>query len=225
MPKVEDEAIRDLTRARADTISALKDATFRLQAFLLRHDIRYVGRAHWGPAHLRWLSQVGCPTPAQQVVCQEEVRAVNEHSARLPRLEQERQEHVQAWRVSPVVEALQALRGGPCTVAVPLVAAMGEFTRFESPRELMKWMGLIPSAYSSGEQRRQGSLTKAGPPLPDASWSRAPGPIVLPPRAVGTCNADSTNSPQSSRTSVGKLRSDCVNVTDASWHEVSTPMW
>ena len=63
VPKVEDEAIRDLTRAREDTISDLKDAKFRLKAFLLRHDIRYTGRANWGPAHLRWLSEVVCPTP------------------------------------------------------------------------------------------------------------------------------------------------------------------
>jgi len=70
VPKVEDEAIRDLSRAREDTLSALKDAQFRLKAFLLRHDIRYTGRANWGPAHLRWLSAVVCPTPAQQMVFQ-----------------------------------------------------------------------------------------------------------------------------------------------------------
>ena len=78
VPKVEDEAIRDLTRAREDAISDLKDAKFRLKAFLLRHDIRYVGRANWGPAHLRWLSEVVCPTPVQQIVFQEYVRAVSE---------------------------------------------------------------------------------------------------------------------------------------------------
>jgi len=71
VPKVEDEAIRDLSRAREDTLSALKDAKFRLKAFLLRHDIRYTGQANWGPAHLRWLSEVVCPTPAQQIVFQE----------------------------------------------------------------------------------------------------------------------------------------------------------
>ena len=70
VPKVEDEAIRDLTRAREDTISDGKDATLRLTAFVLRHDSRDVGRAHWGPAHLRWLSGVVCQTPAQQIVLQ-----------------------------------------------------------------------------------------------------------------------------------------------------------
>jgi transposase len=162
VPKVEDEAIRDLTRAREDTLSDLKDTKFRLKAFLLRHDIRYTGRANWGPAHLRWLSEIVCPTPAQQIVFQEYVRAVQEHTDRLQRLAQELQEHVKAWRLSPVVEALQALRGVQFTVAVTLVAEMGALTRFDTPRELMKFLGLVPSEYSSGEQRRQGSITKAG---------------------------------------------------------------
>jgi transposase len=162
VPKVEDEAIRDLTRARADTISDLKDTKFRLKAFLLRHDIRYTGRATWSPAHLRWLSEVVCPTPAQQIVFQEYVRAVHEQTERLQRLEQELQEHVQAWRLHPVVEALQALRGVQFTVAVTMVAEIGDLTRFDNPRELMKFLGLIPSEYSSGEHRRQGSITKAG---------------------------------------------------------------
>jgi transposase len=87
---------------------------------------------------------------------------VNEHRARLQRLEQELHEPVNAWRLSPVVEALHAWRGVQFTVAVTLVAAMGDLTRCESPRERMKFLGLIPSEYSSGEQRRQGSITKAG---------------------------------------------------------------
>jgi transposase len=162
VPTVEDEAIRDLTRAREDALSDLKDAKCRLKAFLLRQDIRYVGRATWGPAHLRWLSEVVCPTPAQHIVFQEYVRAVHEQTARLQRLEQELQDHVKAWRLNPVVEALQALRGVQCTVAVTMVAEIGDLTRFDHPRELMKFLGLIPSEYSSGEQRRQGSITKAG---------------------------------------------------------------
>ncbi len=162
VPTVEDEAIRDLTRAREDTLSDLKDAKFRLKAFLLRHDIRYTGRATWNPAHLRWLSEVVCPTPAQQIVFQEYVRAVTEHTERLRRLEQELQERVKAWRLHPVVEALQALRGVQFTVAVTTVAELGDLTRFETPRELMKFLGLIPSEYSTGERRRHGAMTKAG---------------------------------------------------------------
>jgi transposase len=162
VPKVADEAIRDLTRAREEASSDLKDAKLRLKALLLRHDIRYTGRANGGAVHRRWLSEVVCPTPVQHIVFQEYVRAVNEHSERLQRLEQELQDHVKAWRLYPVVEALQALRGVQFTVAVTLVAEMGDLTRFESPRQLMKFMALIPSEYSSGEQRRQGAMTKAG---------------------------------------------------------------
>jgi transposase len=162
VPTVDDEAIRDLTRAREDARSDLKDAKFRCKAFLLRHDLRYTGRATGNSAHLRWLSEVVCPTPAQHIVFQEDVRAVTEHTARLRRLAQALQERVKAWRLSPVVEALQALRGVQCTVAVTTVAELGDLTRFDTPRELMKFLGLIPSEYSSGERRRQGAMTKAG---------------------------------------------------------------
>jgi transposase len=162
VPKVEDEASRDLTRAREDTLRDLKSAKFRLKAFLLRHDIRYTGRATWGPAHLRWLAEVVCPTPAQQIVFQEYVRAINEHTERLQRLDQDLHDQVTSWRLQPVVEALQALRGVQFTAAVTLVAEIGDLTRFDSPRELMKFLGLIPSEYTSAERRRQGSITKAG---------------------------------------------------------------
>jgi transposase len=162
VPKVDDEAIRDLTRAREDTLSDLKDAKLRLKAFLLRHDIRYTGQATWNSAHLRWLSAVVCPPPAQQIVFQEYVRAVTEHTERLQRLDEELQERVKAWRLNPVVEALQALRGIQFTVAVTTVAEIGDLTRFDTPRELMKFLGLVPSEYSSGECRRQGAITKAG---------------------------------------------------------------
>ena len=162
VPKVADEAIRDLTRAREDTLRELKAAECRLKAFLLRHDIRYTGRATWGPAHLRWLAEVVCPTPAQQIVFQEYVRAINEHTERLQRLEQELHDQVTSWRLQPVVEALQALRGVQFIAAVTMVAEIGDLPRFETPRELMKFLGLIPSEYSTGERRRQGSITKAG---------------------------------------------------------------
>jgi transposase len=145
VPTVEDAAMRDLTRAREDAIGDLKAAKFRLTAFLLRHDIRSTGRATWSPAHLRWLSEVVCPTPAQHIVFQAYVRAVNEHTERLQRLEQELQEQVPSWRLHPVVEALQALRGVQCTVAVTTVAELGDLTRFNNPRELMKCLGLMLS--------------------------------------------------------------------------------
>src|SRR5262245_24722518 len=126
VPKVEDEAMRDLCRAREDALRDLKAAQWRLKAFLLRQDIRYTGQATWNPAHLRWLSAVVCPTPAQQIVLQEYGRAVNEHTERLQRLEQALTAYVHTWRLHPVVDALQALRGVQCTVAVTTVAALGD---------------------------------------------------------------------------------------------------
>jgi transposase len=162
VPTVEDEAIRDLARAREDAIRDRKAAKNRLQAFLLRQDIRYEGRAAWGPAHLRWLAEGVCPTPAQQMVFQEYVRAVSAHQERLQRLDAELREQVQTWRLSPVVQALQARRGIQFTGAVTRIAELGDLTRFENPRPLMSYLGLTPSEYSSGERRRQGRITKAG---------------------------------------------------------------
>jgi transposase len=162
IPSVEDEAIRDVVRAREDVLKDLKAAKVRLKAFLLRQDIRYEGRANWGAAHLRWLAEVVCPTPAQQIVFQEYVRAVSEQTERLQRLEAELPPLVQTWRWAPVVEAIQALRGVQFTAAVTLIAELGDLTRFENPRQLMSYLGLVPSEHSSGERRRQGSITKTG---------------------------------------------------------------
>jgi transposase len=162
VPAVEDEAIRDLARAREDAMRDLKAAKTRWKAFLRRQDIRYEGRATWGPAHLRWLSEGVCPTPAQHIVFQAYVRAVTEHTARLQRLEQELHDQVKSWRLHPVVEALHALRGVQFTVAVTTVAELGDLTRFDHPRQRMQFLGLIPAEYSTGERRRQGAITKAG---------------------------------------------------------------
>jgi transposase len=162
VPAVEDEAIRDLSRAREDAIRDRKAAKYRLKAFLLRQDIRYEGRATWGPAHLRWLAAVVCPTPAQQIVFQEYVRAVSAHQDRLQRREAELCEPVQAWRLYPVVRALQAMRGVQFTVAVTLIAELGDLSRFDNPRQLMSYLGFTPSEYSRGARRRPGTITKAG---------------------------------------------------------------
>jgi transposase len=162
VPQIEDEAMRDLSRGREDAMRDLKAAKYRLKAFLLRQDIRYEGRANWTPAHLRWLSEVVCPTPVQQIVFQEYVRAVTEQHERLHRLETELRDHVTRWRLYPMVEAIQALRGVDLTGAIILIAELGDLTRFDTPRQLMSYLGLTPSEYSSGDRRRQGGITKAG---------------------------------------------------------------
>jgi transposase len=162
VPTVDDEAIRDVSRAREDLVRDRKRSKARLQAFLLRQDLRYAGRATWSAAHLRWLAEVRCPTPAQQIAFQEYVGTVREQTERLARLESELHAAVKSWRLYPVVEAIQALRGVERTGAIVLIAELGDLTRFTTPRQLMSYLGLTPSEYSSGARRRQGGITKAG---------------------------------------------------------------
>ena len=111
VPTIEDEAVRDLSRAREAAIGVLKDAKLRLKSFLLRHGLNYSGRATWNEAHLRYLAKVVCPTPAQQTVFQESLRAVSEQTDRVRRLEDELIEIAATWRLRPIVEAFQAMRG------------------------------------------------------------------------------------------------------------------
>ena len=108
VPAVDDAAIRDLRRAREDTLRDLQAATWRRKAFVLRHDIRSTGRANGSPAPLRWLREVVCPTPAQHIVFQAYVQTVTAQTARLQRLEHELRDQGHTWRCQPVVEALQA---------------------------------------------------------------------------------------------------------------------
>src|SRR5262249_58768318 len=121
VPSIDDDAIRDLSRGRQDAMRDLKATKSRLKAFLLRHDIRYEGRANWNAAHLRWLAEVVCPAPPQQIVFQEYVRAISEQHERVQRVERELHEGVKSWRLYPVGEAIQALRGIELTGAVILL--------------------------------------------------------------------------------------------------------
>src|SRR5262245_34250875 len=162
VPGIEDEALRDLSRGRHDSLQDLKRSKRRLKSFLLRQDIRYEGRASWNAAHLRWLAGVVCPTPPQQIIFQEYLRAVTEQHERRQRLERERHDAVKSWRRYPLVQARQALRGVELTGAVILATELGNISRFDRPRQLMAYLGLTPSEYSSGDRRRQGGITKAG---------------------------------------------------------------
>jgi transposase len=176
VPTVDDEAVRDLSRAREAAIGVRKDAKLRLKSFLLRHGLNYSGRATWNEAHLRYLAKVVCPTPAQQIVFQESLRAVSEQTERVRRLEDELVEIAATWRLHPIVEAFQAMRGVQQHTAVTLAAELGDLTRFDSPRQLAAFVGLIPSEYSTGESRRLGPITKAGNgharrALVEAAWA------------------------------------------------------
>ncbi len=162
VPTVEDEAIRDLCRARDATRITLRSAKLRLKSFLLRLGLHYTGRANWTAAHRRYLAKVVCPTPTQQIVFQEFILAVDEQVERLNRIEQELLDLAPSWRLYPVVEALQAMRGVQWVVAITVVVELGDLTRFDNPRQLAAFVGLIPSEHSSGPKRRLGAITKTG---------------------------------------------------------------
>jgi transposase len=162
VPTVDAAALRDLYRARDEAIRARKPAQCRLTALLLRPAIRSTGRATWGPAHRRWRREVVCPTPAQPRVCHASIRAVTAPTARLARLAHARPAQGQPWRLAPVGDARQALRGVPCPVAVTTGAARGALPRFAHPRPRMHALGCTPSADSTGERRRQGGRTTTG---------------------------------------------------------------
>jgi transposase len=162
VPQGEEAALRDLCRARAEALRARQAAPVRRNACLLRHASRSTGRATWGPAHLRWRSAVGWPTPAQHRGGQASRRAVHAPTARLARLAPARPAPGATWRRAPVVDARQAWRGVPCTGAVTTVAARGDLPRFDPPRQLRPSLGFSPSAYATGARRRQGGSTTTG---------------------------------------------------------------
>lgn len=161
-PEDEDEAVRDLSRAREVAMKDLKDAKYQLKALLLRNNINYKGTANWSQKHLRWLTELVLPHPAQHIVLQEFLQTITERISRLERLDNELTHHVHQWRYYPVVKAIQAMRGVRLLVATGVVAELGDLTRFDHPRKLMSYLGLVPSEHSSGGKRHIGAITKCG---------------------------------------------------------------
>jgi transposase len=184
-PCLEDEAMRDLTRAREDAKGLEKRAKQRILAFLLRQGYRYSGRSPWSRAHFRWIANLKMPHPAQQIVLQESLEALSECRQRVDHLTEQIQALLPQWRLSPVVRALQLLRGVSLIVAATTVAEVGDLTRFDSPIELMSYLGLVPSEHSSGGKTRRGSITKTGNGhvrrvLIEAAWAyRLPARVSL----------------------------------------------
>ncbi len=180
-----DEAMRDLVRAREDAVVAQRQARHRLQALLLRNDLRYVGKTAWTAAHRRWIARLNVPQPTQRIAFEEYVQQIEEATARVARLTQAIEQSVDTWRWQPLVHALQACRGIRLIHAARIVAELGEFSRFAHPRQLMGYLGLVPSEYSSGERRRPGAITKAGNrsarrALIEAAWAYRYGARITP---------------------------------------------
>jgi transposase len=162
VPDEEDEAVRDLVRARDRSMTEQCKARLRLKAFLLRLGHRYLGKGNWSDAHLRYLSSLRFAHAGQQIAFQEYLEAVTVASERLERLSKAMEAALPSWKREAVVRALMSMRGVALLSAMTLVAEAGDMTRFDSPTQLMSYFGLTPSEYSSGEKRHQGGITKAG---------------------------------------------------------------
>jgi transposase len=162
VPDAAHEALRDLVRTREDARADQQ----RLGKFLLRHGKRpEVRMANWGAKHLEWIKQkVHFDQPALEATLQDYVREVEHAGERISRLEKSIVEAVQntAPVIRAVVEALQALRGVALITAVNIVAELGMLSRFDSPRQLMGYSGLVPSEDSSGNRVKRGAITKTG---------------------------------------------------------------
>jgi transposase len=162
VPGEEQEAVRDLTRAREDMKAIETKARQRLGAFLLRHGRVFEGKSRWTQAHFRWLETVKFDQPLQQLVLQEYIDAVTDARRRVEALELQMRQALPGWSLGVVAEALMALRGLSLIAAMTTLAELGDITRFDSPRELMGYLGLVPSEHSSGGSRRQGGITRTG---------------------------------------------------------------
>lgn len=175
VPDQEDEAIRDLVRARTSAMTDQRQARNRLKGFLLRLGFRYTGKSSWNDAHKRYLSGLVMPQGPQQIAFQEYIHAIDEATDRLGRLAQAVEDALPGWKWEPVVRALMSLRGVQVLTAMTLVAEVGDLSRFEDPRSLMHFFGLTPSEHSSSDKRVQGGITRCGNAhcrrvLTEAAW-------------------------------------------------------
>jgi len=176
VPDAETEAMRDLTRAREDATYAQTRARQRLNAFMLRHGRRYPGLSRWTTGHLTWLRKQGFEQPSQQVCLEEYLEAVQEASRRVLRLDAQIRDLVSYWSKASVVKALMSHRGVSLLVASTIVAEIGDMTRFARARDLMGFVGLVPSLDASGLRHRAGAITKTGNAhvrrcLVEAAWA------------------------------------------------------
>lgn len=156
------EGMRDLTRAREDMKEIERHCRQRLGAFLLRHGKKYSGKSKWTQTHFRWLEEIKFENTVQQIVFQEYIDMVKKAQMRVADMEAQMRQAINEWAMKPVVEGLMALRGVSFITAMTIVAEIGDLSRFDSPRQLMAHLGLVPSEYFSGGRCKRGSITKTG---------------------------------------------------------------
>ncbi len=161
VPDVGHEAMRDLVRARLDAVHSLRRARQQLCGFLLRQGCHY-GRPAWTKLHRRWLASLKFDQPVHHLVLEDYIAAVEAAAARRDRLTAQIAAMLPDWTLAPVVAALQTMRGMALVNAATLIAELGDLSRFANPRQLMAYLGLVPSEHSSGASVRRGGITKAG---------------------------------------------------------------
>jgi transposase len=162
VPDSQQEALRDLTRAREDMKHLQRQAKQRLLAFLLRHGKRWNGKSNWTQAHYRWFETIKFEQPVQQIVMQEYLDTVKDLSKRVGSIDEQIEKSARASSTWSLIEALMALRGINVLTAVTVVAEIGDLKRFSNAPQLMAYLGLVPSEYSSGSKVKRGSITKTG---------------------------------------------------------------
>ncbi len=162
IPEPTDEAIRDLCRARTDAVDDRRRARHRLKGFLLRHGYRYKGKSHWTAAHERYLRELVLPHPAMKVILEEYLQGIDAATERIARCEAGMRELLEQWRLQPAVRALMAFKGFRTVAAMIVVSELGEVHRFAHPRQVMAYLGLVPTEHPSSDRRRQGRITKCG---------------------------------------------------------------
>jgi transposase len=162
IPEPTDEAMRDLCRARTDAVDDRRRSRHRLKGFLLRHGYRYQGKSSWSAAHERYLRELVLPHPAMKVILEEYLQAIRAAQERIERCEAGMHELWEKWRLAPAVRALMAMKGFQTVAAMILVSELGEVHRFGHPRQVMAYLGLVPTENTSSDKRRQGRITKCG---------------------------------------------------------------
>jgi transposase len=162
VPDPRHEAMRDLTRTRGAAVEDLRRKRQHISSFLLRLGLHYAGKKTWTKTHMRWLASQKLEHAEQRIAFEEMLLAVRQAEERIARLEEAIRVAVPDWSLAEVVDALMAMRGIDMISATAFLAEIGDLSRFRTPRELMAYLGLVPSEHSTGDTVKRGPITKAG---------------------------------------------------------------